>query len=165
MEINKKTQKYVPEGYTILYVSLDNPYMTEAKNYARHYSLDSTMLTGAVVVKENIIIGRGANGSDYHSTHECERVKQNIPSGERYDLCEGCSEKNHAEPSAIRNTEENGHLTEGADMYLWGHYYCCEWCWGAIIKAGIKQVYLMEGSEILFDKNHPDNIVGKQFSE
>ncbi len=164
MEINQKTQKYVPEGYTILYVPLDNPYMTEAKNYARHHSLDTTMPTGAVLVKENIIIGRGANGSDYHATHECERVKQKIPSGERYDLCEGCSEKNHAEPSAIRNAEESGHSTEGADLYLWGRYYCCKWCWGAIIKANIKQVYVMEGSKILFDKNHPDNVVGKQFS-
>jgi len=32
-----------------------------------------------------------------------------------------------------------------------------------MIEAGIGDVYLLEGSEALFNKNHPQNIVGKQF--
>ncbi len=164
MKTDKDIQyPYLPEGHIIKYVPLENVYMTEAKNFAQNHSLDKTMPTGSVVVKDGVIIGRGANGSDYHTTHECERVKQNIPTGQGYELCEGCHPKNHSEPSAIKNAEENGQTVEGTDLYLWGHWWCCEWCWDAMFKAGIKQVYLMEGSEILFDKNHPDNIVGKQF--
>jgi hypothetical protein len=30
-------------------------------------------------------------------------------------------------------------------------------------KAGIKNVFLLENSEVLFNKEHPDNVVGKQF--
>jgi hypothetical protein len=32
-----------------------------------------------------------------------------------------------------------------------------------MITAGIRDVYLLEGSEILFDKNDPGNIIGRQF--
>jgi hypothetical protein len=32
-----------------------------------------------------------------------------------------------------------------------------------MIAAGIRDVYLMEGSERLFNKAHPDNVIGRQF--
>jgi len=121
-------------------------------------------LVGCVIVKEGKIIGKGANGSDFHETHECERVKQNIPTGEGYELCEGCHPKNHSEPRAIQNAKDNGHETDGADLYLWGHWWCCEPCWNVIKAAGINQVYLAEGSHELFDKNHTNNIIGNQCS-
>lgn len=156
---------YIPQGRQIKYVSMDNPFMARAKEVARTQSLDKTMPGGAVVVTGGVVIGEGANGSDYHETHECERVKQNCPSGQGYELCDGCHPKNHSEPSAIRDAEQKGHDTKGADLYLWGHWWCCEPCWSSMMVAGINDVYLLEGSEKLFDKNHPDNIVGRQFEE
>lgn len=154
---------YIPEGCKILYVPESNPYIQEAKMYAQLNSLDKAVQTGSVIVKDGKIIGRGANGSTYHETHECERVKQKIPTGQGYELCEGCHPKNHSEPKAIDNAKENGNDTSGADLYLWGHWWCCEPCWNAMISAGIKNVYLLENSEVLFNKNNPDNIIGKQF--
>ncbi len=154
---------YLPKGRTVEYVSVNNEYIQEAKKYARENSLDKTMPTGSVVVKDSAVIGRGANGSDYHQTHECERVKQHIPTGQGYELCEGCHPKNHSEPKAIKNAKDQGNDTNGADLYLWGHWWCCEPCWNAMVEAGIKNVYLMEDSEILFNKENPSNIVGKQF--
>jgi deoxycytidylate deaminase len=154
---------YMPEGKTVLYVPEDNPYIQMAKKYAREHSLDSTVPTGSVLVMNGAVIGLGANGSDYHKTHECERVKRGIPTGQNYELCEGCHPKNHSEPRAIENAKQAGHDTAGADLYLWGHYWCCEPCWKAMVAAGIKNVYLMEGSEILFNKANPNNIVGHQF--
>ena len=67
---------YQPEGRFVLYVPLSNPFMAEAKEFGRLNSLDKTMPTSSVVVKDGKIIGRGANGSTYHETHECERVKR-----------------------------------------------------------------------------------------
>lgn len=159
------TYPYLPEGRGIKYVPADNEFMEAAKAFAREHSLDKTMPNASVIVRDGKIIAAGANGSDYHETHECERVKQNIPSGEGYELCPGCSPENHGEQSAIKDANEKGVDTAGADLYLWGHWWCCEPCWNAMIEAGIKDVYLLDGSEKLFDKNHPDNIVGHQFDE
>lgn len=158
------TYPYLPEGKTIEYVPADNEFMQVARSYACEHSLDKTIQTGSVVVKDGEVIGKGANGSDYHETNECERVKQNIPTGEGYELCEGCHPKNHSEPRAIQNAKENGHDPDQADLYLWGHWWCCEPCWNAMIAGGIRQVYLVEGSEELFDKKHSNNIIGNQCS-
>ena len=154
---------YIPEGRTILYAPADNPFMAQAKAYARAHSLDAVMPGAAGVVKDGVIVGCAANGSDYHRTHECERIKRHIPTGQGYELCEGCHPKNHSESRAVKNTKDGGHDTNGADLYLWGHWWCCEPCWNAMTAGGIRDVYLLEGSEILFNKENPDNIVGHQF--
>lgn len=166
METNDKNDivyPYLPEGRTILYVPESNKFMQEAIKFARENSLDKMMPNASVIVKNGEIIAKGANGSTYHDTHECERVKQKMPTGVGYELCEGCHPKNHGEPRAIKNAKDNNKDINGADVYLWGHWWCCEPCWGKMIEAGIKDVYLMEGSEILFNKNDPNNIVGHQF--
>jgi deoxycytidylate deaminase len=87
----------------------------------------------------------------------------NMPTGQGYELCEGCDPKFHSEPSAIRDAQAKGKDTNGADLYMWGHWWCCEYCWNSIISAGIKNVYDLENSEILFNKSDPNNILGKQF--
>ena len=140
------TQKlpYLPEGRTLKYVGEGNIFMQEAKDFALSHSLDSKHRTGAVVVRDGVIIGRGANGSGYHDENGCERKRKGVPTGERYDLCDGCSPKNHAEPSAIRDAVSHKFSTKDADLYLWGHWWCCKDCWDAMILAGIKDVYLME---------------------
>jgi deoxycytidylate deaminase len=141
---------YLPEGKMIKYVSIDNVFMHEAFEYAQEFSLDKAKPNASVLVKDGIVIGRGANGSNYHLHHECERVKQKIPTGQGYDLCEGCHPKNHSEPKAILNAKENGFDTNGADIYLWGHWWCCKPCWDKMIETGIKDVYLLEDSENIF---------------
>ena len=166
METNTKKEisyPYLPEGRTMLYVPADNIYMQKAKEFAKVNSLDKIMPNSSVIVKDGKIIGIGANGSDYHENHGCYRVKNNIPTGQGYELCEGCSPKNHGEPKAIKNAIDNSNDTQGADLYLWGHWWCCEPCWNAMINAGIKDVYLLENSEILFHKDKPGNIIGHQF--
>ncbi len=164
MTIKQIEYPYIPEGRSIKYSNEKDSFMQAAKKIAKVFSLDETMPGGAVVVKEGIVIGYGANGSDYHKKHPCQRIVVGCKTGEGYELCEGCHPKNHSEPKAVSNAQERGFDTGGADLYLWGHWWCCKWCWDAMIKAGIKDVYLFEGSEILFNKNHPDNIVGRQFS-
>ncbi len=159
----KSVYPYIPVGREFLFVPESDPYMQEARKAAREHSLDDALKTGSVVVKNGKIIGRGANGSDYHLKFECERVKQGIPTGQRYDLCEGCHPRNHAEARAIADAVANEYDTKDADLYLWGHWWACESCWKEIQKAEIKNVYLLDESQKLFDKNSPQNILGKWF--
>ena len=154
---------YLPEGRLIRYVNAQNRYMVLAKEFARKHSLDAVMPGAAVIVRSGVILGMGANGSDYHKTHQCQRVILGCKSGEGYELCEGCHPKNHSEQKAIKNAQDYGNDTNGAVLHLWGHWWCCQDCWEAIIQAGISQVFLLENSEALFNKEHPDNIVGRQF--
>ncbi len=162
MEKNIK-YPFLPEGREIKYVPASNAFMRAARDYARKHSLDSSMPNASVLVRDDMVLASAANGSDYHNTHDCERVKQGIPTGQGYELCEGCHPKNHSEQSAIRVALEKGEEVSGTDIYLWGHWWCCEPCWQVMIEAGIRDVYLLDGSEILFNRGHPDNIIGRQF--
>ena len=143
---------YMPEGRTILYVSMDNSFMQDAKKTAQEYSLDKNYPNASVIVKDGMIIARGANGSTYHDEHGCERRRQNIPTGQGYELCEGCHPKNHGEPSALHDAKDTGCGPTGADLYLWGHWWCCEPCWNMMIDAGINNVYLLENAHEIFVK-------------
>lgn len=153
MPVSSINYPYLPAGREIRYVPEGDPFMREAREFAREHSLDKTVPTGSIIVKGGRVIGRGANGSDYHEEHGCARVRQGVPTGEHYELCEGCHPKNHSEPRAIADARSRGEDPRGADLYLWGHWWCCKPCWDAMIAAGIRSAYLLEGSERLFNRN------------
>jgi deoxycytidylate deaminase len=145
------------------YADMDNPYMKAAKEYARLHSLDKTMPNSSIIVKEGKIVAQGANGSTYHDTHVCERVRLKIPTGQGYELCEGCHPKNHGEARAIADAEARSVDVSGGDLYLWGHWWLCRWCRERLSKVGIKKIFLLKNAEVLFNKNKGGNIIGKQF--
>lgn len=138
----KKKLPYLPKSREILYVSTENKFMQAAKKVAETKSLDASFKTGAVIVKDGEIIGKGANGSDFHKKFGCVRKFFHIKTGQKYWLCSGCSPKNHAEQSAISDAKYRGISTKGADLYLWGHWWCCQGCWEKMIEAEIENVYL-----------------------
>lgn len=163
METKNIKYPYLPEGRTILYVPDTNKFMARARDLAKKYRSNLVQPGGAVVVKNSEIIGEGSIGNNPAHLLGCVRIKMNMPTGQGYDLCEGCNPKFHSEPSAIRDAKEKGNDTQDADLYLWGHWWCCEPCWNAMIAAGIKNVYLLENSGVLFNKENPANIIGRQF--
>lgn len=130
------------------YAGEDDPFMREARRMAEEQSLDPNWPTGVVVVsaKGRRIIGRGANGSKYHQKYGCRRKELGIKTGERYDLCQGCDPRHHAEVRAIEDVVAAGSDPVGAEVYLWGHWWCCDSCWQVMIDAGIKNVYLVKGA-------------------
>ena len=89
---------------------------------------------GAVIVKDRVIVSTGYNGSprgmvNCIDTGKCTRKELNIPSGERYELCEAV----HAEQNAIINgspermkeatiyiagVDEDGNLADGTPCKL-----------------------------------------------
>ena len=150
----KKTIEYpyMPDGAHFEFVPETNKFMAAAKAYAAKHSLDKHYPNASVLVLNGEIIGMGANGSNYHDENGCRRKELRCKTGEGYELCEGCHPKNHSEPTAIRATTEAGKAMAGADLYLHGHWWCCEPCWNEMKKAGIKQVYLLEDAHEKFTK-------------
>lgn len=144
----KQPLPYLPAGREILYVPETNAFLVAAKTAARDLSTDAGHPTGSVVVRDGVILGVGANRSPYHAEHGCERKKQGCPTGTGYELCPGCAPKFHAEQQAVADAGE----CAGADLYLWGHWWCCESCWQKMIAAEIKNVYLLEGAAARFSK-------------
>lgn len=163
---------YLPEGRTIRFVGIDNPWMIAAKEYARLHSTDRRQPTGAVIVKDGRIIASAANQvplkhpllAQFHKNYLCVRRLLRVPSGKKYWLCPGCAGSNHhAESRAAREALSGSVDSTGADMYLWGHWWACEPCWNAAIKAGIRDLYVLKDSATLFNPLIAGNIIGKQF--
>ncbi|MBI4849582.1 MAG: cytidine deaminase [Nitrospirae bacterium] len=74
---------------------------------------------GAVIVKDRVIVSTGYNGSPRGIANcvdlgKCKRKELNIPSGERYELCEAV----HAEQNAIINGPPD--RMKGAVIYIAG---------------------------------------------
>ncbi len=119
-----------PKNYFYQYVSITNPHMLSALRYAKTASLDFQMPTATVIVdSRDQEISIAANGSDYHKTHPCQRTILNIPTGQGYELCEGCHPKNHSESRAIKSALSRNLNLSGYSLYLWGHWWCCKNCW------------------------------------
>lgn len=132
------------------YVAASHPFMQEAYKEACRSGCGSRQI-GAVIVKEGIIIAHGHNGRDRKS-EQCPRVEQNLPSGIGYEMCPHCVEENHVEADAIRNARLEGVDTAGGEIYIFGHWWACEPCWGKIRAAGIKKIYLVEGAAEIFQE-------------
>jgi deoxycytidylate deaminase len=152
---------YLPEGKSIRYVPISDPYMAEAKRVCLEHSTDHNHPTGAVVVKDGHIIGWGANQSaiknktllSWHKKFLCVRKWLKIRSGTKYWLCPGCaSARMHAEARSVKDVMKKSADTHGADLYLWGHWWCCKPCWDSMLAGGIRDVYLVEGATEQFKK-------------
>ena len=108
---------------------------------------------GAVIVKDDVVISTGYNGSPRGCENccdlgECKRIKMNMHQGEGYGICKAV----HAEANALLNCSRE--QTIGADIYLTGinpkdasihAAKPCPLCARMIIQAGIKNVYLRQG--------------------
>lgn len=159
--MNHTIYPYLPDGREIGYVSPNTTYMMAAQSVRDTESTDHNHPTGAVVVKDGVIIGKGANQSaiknnvvlNWHKKFLCVRKWLGVKSGTKYWLCPGCaSYKMHAEPRAVKDAQNNRGDITGADLYLYGHWWCCKPCWDNMINAGIKNVYLVESATKLFKK-------------
>lgn len=107
---------------------------------------------GAVIVKDDKIVGTGYTGSargekNCCDTGVCIRQQQNIPQGQRYELCMSV----HAEQNAVINAKTD---LCGATLYLVGKdmetkefvdAVPCLMCWRTITNAGIVRVVNRNG--------------------
>lgn len=93
---------------------------------------------GAVLVRDKHILSTGYNGAPRGLPHceevGCLREMNNIPSGERHELCRGA----HAEANAIIQAALHGISTENSIMY--STHQPCVMCAKLIINAKIREV-------------------------
>lgn len=150
---------YLPAGHDILYVPADNLFMEEAKKM-QSVSTDAKNPIGIVLVKDGQIIAKASNMSKLtnpklikiHSKY-CLRRLLRVPSGKGYWLCPGCAtSKQHSEYRLMAEAKKNKIDTTGADVYMYGHWWCCESCWKELLKGKIRDVYLVEKAWELFKR-------------
>lgn len=147
---------YLPEGRTFDFVCLDNQFMKEAARARKECAGDSLFPVGIVLVSEGKIIARAGNGYNQGAgkVHVCPRVVLDCPSGTGYDLCHLHDFPGHAEQMVIKTAKEEGIDTNGTDVYMYGHWWCCEPCWNAMIDAGINEVYVTDDAHERFSREN-----------
>jgi deoxycytidylate deaminase len=98
--------------------------------------------TIAVIINgDNIVVG-----SNWCINPQESCPRKDLPTGIGYDLCRNiCKQHNHAESDACKKA---GELANGADLYLIGHYYCCENCKAIMSLSGIKMVHIVKEEKI-----------------
>jgi dCMP deaminase len=108
---------------------------------------------GAIFVRNDVVLSMGYCGAPRGAANCCDigtciREQQNIPSGQRYELCRSV----HAEQNGIINAARNGICIEGSDVYIYGFdpktkkiiaAEPCLMCKRVLINAGILQAHLM----------------------
>jgi deoxycytidylate deaminase len=157
------TIPYLPAGKHIFVVPETDQFMEVAKIVRDTKSTDLNHSTGAIIVKDGVIIGKAANQAGFkkpwlielHRRGWCVRRLLKIKSGTKYWMCPGCStHQDHAESGAVKDaiTKAGINKTQGADLYLYGHYWCCKPCWDNMLMAGIGDVYVVEGAFEKFGK-------------
>lgn len=138
---------YLPESREIKLVSEDNQFMIQAIEMWKQSGCTDHP-TGAVVVLNNKVIGRGTNAGK--KVDVCPR--KDFPTGVGYNLCkEVCLQIGHSEAAAIKDAIKNGYDPEGADLYLYGHWWCCKNCWDIMEEAKIRNVYLADNAYLKFN--------------
>lgn len=98
---------------------------------------------GAIIVKDKRMLTSGYNGAPRGLSHcgdiGCLRAANNIPSGQRHELCRGL----HAEQNAIIQAALHGVAIEGATLYC--THQPCSACTKMIINAGITRIVYHDG--------------------
>jgi deoxycytidylate deaminase len=145
---------YLPDNKEIRFTTLDNPFMQRAKLARYHLSGDRLYPIGACLVKNNSEIACAGNGFNKGRGARiiCKRYVHDAPTGHGYDLCAVHDPPGHAERTVINVARTLGRDTRGADIYLYGHWWCCKDCWDVMIDAGIRNVYIFEGAKEEFTR-------------
>jgi dCMP deaminase len=136
-------------------ISKENYYLDIAQTVAER-STCMRKKYGAIIVKNDVIISTGYNGSprgrkNCNELQFCMREKLQIPSGERYELCRSV----HAEANAIIAAPRDQML--GATLYMscvdpTNHSLVmgtnsCMMCKRQVINAGIAYVVVRDDKE------------------
>ncbi len=121
--------------------SWDEYFMTIALEVAKR----STCLrrhVGAILVKDKRILATGYNGApkkiEHCSITGCVREKENIPSGERHEICRAL----HAEQNALLQAATYGVRIEGSTLYCTTQP--CVMCAKMLINVGVEKIYILE---------------------
>ena len=98
---------------------------------------------GAIAVRDRRILTTGYNGAPSNLKHclelGCLREQQNIPSGQRHELCRAL----HAEQNVIIQAAFHGLSIAGSTIY--STTLPCVICAKMLINSGVKRIVYLEG--------------------
>ena len=127
-------------------------------NITRQVARRSTCLrrkVGAIIVRDKHILATGYNGAPKGLPHcaevGCLRESNNVPSGERHELCRGL----HAEMNAILQAAYHGIRVSNATLYATIHP--CSLCAKMMINVGIER--------IVIEDDYPDDLSKRLLEE
>lgn len=93
---------------------------------------------GAILVLDKRILATGYNGAPRGVAHcadvGCLRAAQNVPSGERHELCRGL----HAEMNVLIQAASHGIQVQDATLYC--TTFPCSLCAKMLINAGVRRI-------------------------
>ena len=128
-------------------------------NVAEAFAYRSTCLKrkyGAVIVKDDVVVSTGYNGSPRGYTNccdtgSCPRIERNLHQGQGYELCRAI----HAEQNAIIQAAKLGVSIEGATLYC--THQPCVICAKMIVNSGIRRV--------VYGQGYPDDFALEMLAE
>lgn len=130
-------------------------YFMHIATVVSHRSTCLRRQVGAVLVLDKRILATGYNGAPSGLRHcaevGCLREANDVPSGERHELCRGL----HAEENAVLQAARYGIQIEGATVY--STHVPCVMCTKMLINCGIERVVAREP--------YPDNLASDLLSE
>ena len=145
---------YMPTDRHLKYVSIDDPFMQGAARALEEFAGDLSYPIGAVLVKDGAVVNRAGNGfSRGKQVHICPRLVLECPTGVGYELCHLHDPPGHAEQMLLKRVREQGMDPQGADVYLYGHWWACEPCWTALIAAGVRDLYVVDDAHERFSRD------------
>lgn len=146
---------YMPPDRHLKYVPIDDPFMIEAAKARQEYAGDPLYPVGIVLVKDGVVVARAGNGFNRGpgEVHVCPRIVLECPSGTGYDLCSLHDAPGHSERMVLEEAARLGLDVQGADAYMYGHWWACEPCWNALIEAGIRDLYVIEDAHERFSRD------------
>ena len=113
-------------------------YFISIANNVKERSTCLRRRVGAIVVKDKRILATGYNGAPSGFAHcsevGCVRAEEEVPAGERHELCRGI----HAEQNAIVQAAAFGVSIRDSTLYC--THFPCVLCTKMIINAGIRVV-------------------------
>ena len=146
---------YLPLNRGFKFVPLSDSHMIAAELARRECAGDSLYPVGVVLVRDGQVLARAGNGFNRGSSskHICPRVVLECPSGTGYDLCTLHDSIGHAESMLMQVAFEKGIDPVGCDVYMFGHWWCCEPCWQVMIDVGVRDVYVLEDAHERFSRD------------
>ena len=126
----------------------DDYFLDLAKTCASRSNCLRAQVCSGIGVEDKKIKATGYNGTPSKvescaERGECYRIKNNIPSGTKYETCRSI----HAEQNAIIQAGQD--RCKDATIYIWGHNFICILCKRFIVQSGIKNCVLKK------DENSP----------
>ncbi len=110
---------------------------------------------GAIIVKDKRILTTGYNGAPKGMKHcseiGCLREKEEVPAGERHELCRGI----HAEQNAIVQAAAFGVSIKDSTLYC--THFPCVLCTKMIINSGVRR--------LVVEEQYPDDLSASMLKE